>query len=155
MSQNNSAAQKFDPKAALEKMGPWPEQKFVISAYRDEDFKPGLRSYVEYRDLGMREATGGLVNAHVNRRAAPFKKEDVSQRHIHDIKFQMVYVLKGWTKFEVDGEGEHLVEAGGCWLQPPGVKHMVIGYSDDLEVLEITIPAEYNTVDVENLPQYK
>lgn len=155
MSQDSKAGDKFDPKAALNKMGDWPRQKFVLSAYRDEDFKTGLRSYVQYRDLGMREATGGLVNAHVNRRAAPFKKEDVSQRHIHDIKFQMVYVLKGWTRFEVEGEGEHLVGPGGCWLQPPGVKHTVLGYSDDLEVLEVTIPADYGTVNIENLPHYK
>ncbi len=139
-------------KVAVKNLGEWPTQKFHVSHLKDSKFTSGLRSYVQYRDLGMREATGGLVDAHVNRRNAPFKKEDVSHRHYHDVKFQMVYVLRGWTKFELDGEGEHLVEAGGCWIQPAGVKHTVLGYSDDLEVLEITIPAEYETVNVDNLP---
>ena len=151
-----AASADIDTKNALKQLGKWPKQKFHVSHYRDEDFKTnGLRAYVQYRDLGMREATGGLVDAHVNRRNGPFKKENVVQRHYHDVKFQMVYVLKGWTRFEVDGEGEHLVEAGGCWIQPPAVKHTVLGYSDDLEVLEIIIPADYETVNVENLPQYK
>jgi quercetin dioxygenase-like cupin family protein len=150
-----AASRKVDTKTALPDLGEWPKQKFHVSHYRDEDFKSGLRAYVQYRDLGIREATGGLIDAHVNRRNAPFKKEDVVKRHYHDVKFQMVYVLKGWTRMEIDGEGEHLVEAGGCWIQPAGVKHTVLGYSDDLEVLEIVIPAEYDTVNVENLPQHK
>ena len=31
----------------------------------------------------------------------------------------MNYVLKGWCKFEFDGHGEQLFEAGDAWLQPP------------------------------------
>jgi quercetin dioxygenase-like cupin family protein len=77
------------------------------------------------------------------------------KRHYHDVKFQMVYVLKGWTRFEMDGHGEHTVRAGGCWIQPAGIKHTVLGYSDDLEVLEVIIPADYDTVDVPNRPQDK
>ena len=29
--------------------------------------------------------------------------------------------------------------------QEPGIRHRVVDYSDDLEVLEITIPAEFET----------
>jgi len=145
---------RVDPRTALKDLGEWPAQKFHVSHYRDEDFKAnGLRSYVQYRDLGIREATGGLIAAHVNRRNGPFRKEDVVQRHFHHLKFQMVYVLKGWTRFEVDGHGEHTVEAGGCWIQPAGIKHTVLAYSDDLEVLEVVIPADYETINVENRPQ--
>jgi len=151
-----AAPRKPDLKKALQRLGEWPKQKFHVSHYRDGDFKTnGLRAYVQYRDLGIRKATGGLVDAHVNRRNAPFKKEDVSQRHVHDVRFQMVYVLKGWTRIEFEGKGEHLVEAGGCWIQPAGIKHSVLGYSDDLEVLEVVIPADYDTVNVKNLPRYK
>jgi mannose-6-phosphate isomerase-like protein (cupin superfamily) len=146
---------KVDAETALKNSGEWPKQKFHVSHLRDAEFKSGLRSYVKYRDLGMREATGGMVDAHVNRRNGPFRKEDVVKRHYHHLKFQMVYVLKGWTRFEVDGEGEHLVEAGGCWIQPAGVKHTVLGYSDDLELLEIVMPADYETIAVENRPQDK
>ena len=41
--------------------------------------------------------------------------------------------------------GEIRVEAGDSWYQPPGVKHELLEYSDDWEVIEITIPAEFET----------
>jgi mannose-6-phosphate isomerase-like protein (cupin superfamily) len=137
----------------VESMEEWPPQVFHVSHLRDEDFKAdGLRPYALYRDLGMAEATGGMVDAHVNRRARPFKREDVSKRHYHDLRFQMVYVLKGWVRNEFDGHGEFLMREGSCWIQPAGIKHTVLEYSDDLEVLEIVIPAKYDTVEVDEPP---
>ena len=43
---------------------------FVASHARDARFERGLRSFFEYRDLGIRQATGGEVVAHVIRAAA-------------------------------------------------------------------------------------
>ena len=42
--------------------------------------------------------------------------------------------------------GEVLLRAGACWIQPPRIKHTVLEYSDDCEVLEIIMPAEFETV---------
>ena len=41
------------------------------------------------------------------------------------------------------------VRAGGTWLQPPKIKHTVLDYSDDCELLEIVLPAEFKTVELE------
>ena len=60
----------------------------------------------------------------------------------------MIYVLKGWYKTEFEGEGIHTFEAGSCWIQPPCIKHTVLGYSDDCELLEIVLPADFETVTV-------
>ena len=65
--------------------------------------------------------------------------------HTHDLDFQMVYVLKGWMKTTFEGVGERTLEAGDCMYQKPGIRHRVVGYSDDLEVLEIMIPADFET----------
>lgn len=138
---------------AMRTLGEWPVQKFHVSHLADAEFKgDGLRPYVVYRDLGAKEATGGLVDAHVNARGRPFDQEAVSKRHIHDVKFQMVYVLKGWSRAEFEGHGEHMMVAGSCWIQPAGIKHTVLEYSDDLEVLEIIIPGTYDTYNVEDIP---
>lgn len=135
---------------AMRTLGRWPIQKFHVSHLKDAEFKGnGLRPYVVYRDLGIKDATGGLVDAHVNSRGRPFESEAVSKRHFHDVKFQMVYVLKGWSRAEFEGHGEHLMVEGSCWVQPAGIKHTVLEYSDDLELLEIIIPAVYETVDVD------
>jgi quercetin dioxygenase-like cupin family protein len=124
-------------------------QRFTASHHREEDFKTGLRDYAKYRDLGISQATSGMVQAHVIRFTPPFRAEDVSKRHYHDVEFQMIYVLKGWIKTEFDGVGEMVMRAGSCWIQPPRIEHAVTGYSDDCEVLEIILPADFKTVELE------
>jgi len=123
-----------------------PKQRFTVSHHREEDFDAGLRSYAKYRDLGIAAATSGMVQAHVIRFTPPFRPEEVSTPHYHDVEFQMVYVLKGWFENEFEGQGIIRMEAGSCWIQPPRIKHTVRGYSDDCEVLEIVMPAEFATV---------
>ena len=142
-------ASEFDPTKSQEKKSGWPKQKLHISHLREEDFKvQGLRAYTLSRDLGMAEATGGMVDAHVNRRARPFDAAEVAHRHFHDIQFQLVYVLKGWSKMEFEGHGEVTMREGSCWIQPPGIKHTVLGFSDDYEILELIIPAKYDTYNL-------
>src|SRR4051812_24631790 len=126
-----------------------PKQKFTVSHHREEEFDAGLRVYSAYRDLGLAPATGGLVQAHVIRMTKPFEEADVAIPHYHDVQFQMVYVLKGWFQSEFEGEGVQTFRAGSCWIQPPKIKHTVRGYSDDCELLEIVMPADFGTVTLE------
>jgi quercetin dioxygenase-like cupin family protein len=121
-------------------------QKFTVSHLREEDFDQGLRAYSAYRDLGIAPATGGKVQAHVIRMTKPFEAGEVAIPHYHDVEFQMVYVLKGWFRSEFEGQGAHTFHAGSCWIQPPRIKHTVRGYSDDCELLEIVLPADFKTV---------
>jgi quercetin dioxygenase-like cupin family protein len=121
-------------------------QQFTASHHRDEDFDHGLRPYSAYRDLGIAKATDGMVQAHVIRMTKPFTSEEVAIPHYHDVDFQMVYVLKGWFSSEFEGQGVHTFHAGSCWIQPPKIKHTVRGYSDDCELLEIVLPADFETV---------
>ena len=121
-------------------------QRFVVSHHREQDFDHGLRAYSAYRDLGIAAATDGMVQAHVIRMTKPFEEGEVSTPHLHDVDFQMVYVLKGWFRSEFEGHGTHTFRAGSCWIQPPKIKHTVVGYSDDCEVLEIVLPADFDTV---------
>jgi hypothetical protein len=126
-----------------------PKQRIAISHYRDEDFKAdGLRRYAKYRDLGIGEATHGLAQAHVIRLVGPCNPAEVSKLHFHDIDFQMVYVLKGWVKTYMEGQGETLMKQGSSWTQPPRIKHMILDYSDDVELLEVILPAEFKTVEL-------
>ncbi len=125
------------------------EQKFTVSHSREEDFTVGLRNYAKYRDLGISKATGGMVQAHVIRLIPPCVPEEVSKLHLHDVDFQMVYVLKGWIKSEFEGEGPILMREGSSWIQPPRIKHRVLDYSDGCELLEIILPAEFETVTLE------
>jgi hypothetical protein len=139
------AAAKPNPKA---KAAPR-KQTFVASHLNPDAFEGGLRSYAKYRDLGMAAATNGLAQAHVIKMIPPCDPAVVSKRHYHDVEFQMIYVLKGWIKGEYDGVGEVTMVEGSCWLQPPKIKHSVLDYSHDCELLEIILPADFDTVELE------
>ena len=122
---------------------------FVATHARDARFERGLRSFFEYRDLGIREATDGRVVAHVIRAAAG--KEFSGQPHLHKTAFQLVYVLKGWIEFEYEGQGIVRLEAGSCVHQPPGIRHREVGHSEDIEMLEVVLPAAFETQEVSSV----
>ncbi len=126
-----------------------PQQRFVASHARDAQFERGLRSFYEYRDLGIKQATDGRVVAHVIRAAAG--KEFSSQPHLHRTTFQLVYVLKGWIEFEYENQGVVRLEAGSCVHQPPNIRHRELGHSDDIEMLEVVLPAGFATEEVDSV----
>ena len=126
-----------------------PKQRIAISHYREEDFQTsGLRAYAQYRDLGIAAASHGLAQAHVIRLIGPCNPKEVSKLHFHDVKVQMVYVLKGWVKTYMEGQGETLMREGSCWTQPPRIRHLILDYSDNCELLEVILPAEFKTVEL-------
>jgi hypothetical protein len=126
------------------------QHKFVASHLTPEAFKAdGLRTYAHYRDLGVKDATRGMALAHVIRFVGKCDPKVVSKKHTHECEFQMIYVLKGMIKTEIEGHGVHTMNAGDSWLQPQSIVHKVLDYSDGCEVLEIVLPAEFKTVELE------
>ncbi|MDO9502917.1 cupin domain-containing protein [Falsiroseomonas sp.] len=119
----------------------------TISRAEGAHFETGLRSFFAYRDLGVRAATGGAFGAHVIRAvpgtgAAP-------QWHTHELGFQLVYVLRGWVTFTYEDIGQVTFRPGDSVLQPPLVRHVEVAHSEDLELLEITSPADFPTRTVD------
>lgn len=124
---------------------PEPKMDFSVAHLRDAVFESeGLRAFFEYRDLGIKAATGGRAGAHVIR-AKPGAGHGGTGWHRHNLDLQLVYILKGWVRFDYEGVGEVLLEAGACVHQPPGIRHVEVAHSDDVEILEITLPAEFET----------
>src|SRR5438309_8660891 len=87
-----------------------PQQLFRASLAQYAGWKPGLRSFMEYRDLGVERATHGKFRAHVIR----IKKDAAGNHalhttglHKHECDFQMFYVLRGWIRFVYRDHGEH------------------------------------------------
>jgi hypothetical protein len=145
----STARKKLKARATPVKKRTRPKQRIAISHYRDEDFViNGLRTYAKYRDLGVADASHGLAQAHVIRLIGPCNPAEVSKLHFHDVEFQMVYVLKGWVKTYLEGQGETLMKQGSAWTQPPRIKHLILDYSDDVELLEVILPAEFRTVEL-------
>jgi mannose-6-phosphate isomerase-like protein (cupin superfamily) len=132
------------------------QQRFSVSRASEAEYKTGLRSFMEYRDLGIAAATHGQFRAHVIR----IKKDSPGAHdlhttglHQHQCDFQMFYVLKGWIRFVYEGQGEHTFREGDCVLQPPAIVHNELECSDDVEVLEIYSPAVHETRVVATMPE--
>ena len=132
------------------------KQLFSASLAKDAVYKTGLRSFMEYRDLGVATATHGQFRAHVIR----IKKDGPGAHdlhttglHAHQCDFQMFYILKGWMRFIYEGQGEHTFREGDCVVQPAGIVHNELECSDDVEVLEIYSPAVHETVKVAQMPE--
>jgi len=131
----------------------WKGQAFCVShadgsGTLKSHFNGGLRAFFEYRDLGVNDATQGKYSANVIR-AVPGRRAEPTW-HIHNLDFQMIYILKGWVTFEYEGQGEVTFRPGSAALQPPRIRHREIQHSDDLELIEITSPAAFETESVES-----
>jgi quercetin dioxygenase-like cupin family protein len=122
---------------------------FTASHADGARFDRGLRSFYEYRDLGIKRATEGRVDAHVIRAAAG--AEFSSEPHLHRTTFQLIYVLKGWIEFEYEGQGTVRLVAGSCVYQPPEIRHRELGHSEDIEMLEIVMPGGFATQTVDSV----
>ena len=110
--------------------------------------RDGPRADVEYRDLHLDEATDGRIGARHIRAIAPFERE--TGWHWHDMSGHFVYVLRGWIAFRYAGVADEVVvRSGGCLSQPGGVAHNVVGRSDDLELIELNLPARFGTWDLD------
>jgi quercetin dioxygenase-like cupin family protein len=117
---------------------------------RAEDAKfhrEGPRADAEYRDLGLAAATGGRLGMKHIRALGPF--ESPTGWHWHDMHAHFIFVLRGWVRFRFEGvEGDVTVSAGSALSQPAGVPHNVVARSDDLELLELNMPAEHGTFEL-------
>jgi len=119
---------------------------FAVSHARNASWDDGLRGFFAYRDLGVATATAGRVGAHVIR--AKGASTEPGESHRHALEFQLVFVLRGWVEFDYDGVGRIRLEAGSSVVQPPGIIHAEVAHSEDLEMLEITLPARFETEPV-------
>jgi len=132
------------------------KQLFSVNRAGDAVYTTGLRTFMEYRDLGIEQATHGQFRAHVIRikaDAGGAHELHTTGLHQHTCDFQMFYVLKGWMKFVYEGQGEQTFHAGDCVLQPAGIVHNELDCSDDVEILEVYSPAVHQTLKVEQMPE--
>lgn len=118
---------------------------YALATLESRPFRrEGAAATTESRDLGIAEATGGRILMKHTRAVGPFDAE--TGWHWHDMDAHIVYVIRGWVRFRYAGMNEPVtVAAGSCISQPAGVPHNVVGRSDDLEAIEINVPAEHGT----------
>src|SRR5262249_12255803 len=66
--------------------------------------------------------------------------------HYHVCEGQFVYMLRGWVDLEFEDGQKLRIQAGESLYIPGGLRHNETGASRDLELLEISVPADMGTV---------
>src|SRR5438132_5775140 len=103
-----------------------------------------VRSFFKYRDLGVTAASSGKIRAQVTIGA-----EEMTQPtgwHYHVCEGQFVYMLSGWVDLEFEDGQKLRIQSGESLYIPGGLRHNETAASRDLELLELSVPADMGTV---------
>jgi len=119
------------------------DDALIVSKLADDVSKTTGRAGMIYRDLIPGRLGGRVIASHIHITNGGPVPDYV---HYHRVKFQMIYCKSGWVRVVYEDQGESFVmHAGDCVLQPPEIRHRVLESSDNLEVIEISSPAEHET----------
>ena len=122
---------------------PETQHSFMVRHLRDGDAWVIGRAGMRYRDLIPDRLGGSIIASHIR---IPDGGPVPDMVHYHTVGFQLIFCYRGWVKLVYEDQGPpFILEAGNCVIQPPEIRHRVLEASDNVEVLEIGVPAEHIT----------
>ena len=122
-----------------------PETQHAFAVRRLADEAPWVigRAGMLYRDLVPDRLGGSIIASHIR---IPDGGPVPDMVHYHTIGFQLIYCYRGWVRLVYEDQGpEFIINAGDCVIQPPEIRHRVLEASDNVEVVEIGVPADHET----------
>jgi hypothetical protein len=125
----------------------FPSEKLRVCISRADDpvESEGRRTFFHYRDLGVELATEGMARATLITSNGQGMDRETGW-HYHECDLQIGFIIHGWSDLELEDGTSFRMQAGDLMMLPGGVRHNELGASDDLEVLEFSIPANMGTV---------
>mgnify|MGYP003700649601 FL=1 len=123
---------------------PAPKGRIAHATAESAPLVDGRRDFFKYRDLGVMDASNGVLRAQTM--TAIRGMTEPTGWHYHECDGQFVYVIKGWVDLEFESGDSMRVKAGESLFIPGGMKHNEFGTSDDLEILELSTPGQMGTV---------
>lgn len=117
---------------------------FVVRRLKDKTPWVIGRAGMRYRDLIPGRLGGSIIASHIH---IPDAGPVPDMVHYHAVRFQLIYCYHGWVRLVYEDQGPpFILRAGDCVIQPPQIRHRVLESSDDLQVIEIGVPAEHQTL---------
>ncbi|MEM9060909.1 MAG: cupin [Pseudomonadota bacterium] len=127
-----------------------PETQHAFGVRRLADEAPWVigRAGMHYRDLIPDRLGGSIIASHIR---IPDGGPVPDMVHYHTIGFQLIFCYRGWVDLVYEDQGPAFrLNAGDCVIQPPEIRHRVLYASDEIEVIEIGVPADHvTTIDHE------
>lgn len=144
----NGTLLKVLPKS-YEVVYPTTQHKFEVRQLQDKEPWIIGRAGMLYRDLIPNRLGGSIMASHIR---IPKGGPVPDMVHYHTIGFQLIFCYSGWVKLVYEDQGEpFILNAGDCVTQPPEIRHRVLEASDNLEVIEIGVPAAHMTTIDHNM----
>ena len=113
----------------------WDGQKFVFNQAEGAVWQNHTRQGFIARDTTISMNTKGVAGVQVLRRG---EEKQVWDTHDADIHF--TFVMAGTMTLLGEGCDPHALSPGDAFVIPPGMKTLYDAPSDDLELLEVTLP---------------
>lgn len=122
---------------------PATRHSYMVRHLRDSDAWVIGRAGMHYRDLIPNRLGGSIIASHIR---IPDGGPVPDMVHYHTVGFQLIFCYRGWVRLVYEDQGEpFILEANDCVIQPPEIRHRVLEASDNVEVVEIGVPAEHIT----------
>ncbi len=118
----------------------WQGQRFVHNLARDALWQPFRLPGFVARDTTIAANTGGAAGVQVIRRG---QGTPAWARHDADILFG--FVIAGDVTLEGEGKDPFRLSRGDAWVIPPGLATRWADPSDDVELLEVSLPGHFAT----------
>jgi len=119
------------------------QHSFVVRRLADQAPWVIGRAGMQYRDLIPDRLGGSIIASHIR---IPDGGPVPDMVHYHTVGFQLIFCYRGWVDLVYEDQGEPFrLHAGNCVIQPPEIRHRVLYASDNIEVIEIGVPAEHVT----------
>lgn len=122
---------------------PETQHSFLVRRLQDSDSWVIGRAGMRYRDLIPDRLGGSIIASHIR---IPDGGPVPDMVHYHTVGFQLIFCYRGWVDVVYEDQGPPIrLTAGDCVIQPPEIRHRVLVSSDNVEVIEIGVPAEHMT----------
>ncbi|MFP4275158.1 MAG: cupin domain-containing protein, partial [Paracoccaceae bacterium] len=119
------------------------QHSFVVRRLADQAPWIVGRAGMQYRDLIPDRLGGSIIASHIR---IPDGGPVPDMVHFHRVGFQLIFCYRGWVDVVYEDQGPPIrLRAGDCFIQPPEIRHRVLHASDNIEVIEIGVPAEHVT----------
>ena len=115
--------------------------KFALHREAEATWRPWRIPGFEARETGIGAATKGVAGVQVARRVSSAAIPTTS----HDTDILFGFLRAGSVTLGVEGQPDHALTAGDAFVLPPRLAVAVREPSEDLEILEVALPAAFAT----------
>ena len=130
------------PTAVVNRNRKFGGQTFCHHVAANATWVPWRLDGFEMLETGVGDATGKVASVQVAR-PTPGTQQTVATSHNSDILF--AFVMDGTVTLNGEAQEPHELHPGDAFVIPPGMKTSLVDCSANLEILEISLPAQFET----------